>query len=78
MTEEVKKEVLQLYQTSRHSIQTIARTFNISVEDVLEITDNKDISTVTFVGDLIDASDLTGTNATINTGATYKLNFTKD
>lgn len=79
MTDEIKKKILEHYQKGQGSIQDLARIYKVEVDEVLQITGNEEMSSVTFVGDLIDASEMNGTGQLPNTaGSTYKVKYTKD
>lgn len=70
-----RKEIYGHYQHGRGSIQDLARIYNVSVDEVLEITGNGELSTVYAQGDLIDASEA-GPSAQMNYGKDFKVPFT--
>lgn len=77
MTDELKKKILEAYNTGANSIVNIARLNNVSVEEVLEITGNTDVMEVTFMGDQIDQAEA-GQAPVNKSGVTYKQGFTKN
>lgn len=77
MDNETREKILQAYNTSRNSIQDIARIHNVSVDTVLQIIGEGHLGTVAVDGDLIDASEA-GPNAEMNYGKEFKVPFTTD
>lgn len=69
--------VIEAYQTSRNSIQDIARIYKVDVHDVMEAIGEGRSSHVQFGGDLIDASEA-GPNAPLNYGKEVKVPITVD
>lgn len=67
-----EEKIVDAYQRG-DSIQGIARDFQVSVDEVLNLTNNQDIAHVVFVGDQIDDP---GPHGTINSGKVYKQEFT--
>ena len=79
MTDETKKKITDQYNKAQYAIVDIARLNNVSVDEVLALTGNSDLGSVTFSGDMIDEQEVAGTNATVNrVGATFKQSFTKN
>lgn len=73
MDKELRDKILKTYQTSRNSIQDIARINRVDVHEVLEIIGEGNLSTVTMLGDMVDPSELRGTNAEFNNGSTARV-----
>lgn len=74
MDETLKKKINEHYQLGQGSIQDIARTYRLSVEEVLEVIGQADIITVEGMGDLIGPEEV-GEEATIVPSKTYKAQF---
>lgn len=68
----VEEKITDAYQRGV-SIQEIARQHQVSVDEVLNLTNNQDIMHVAFTGDQIDDP---GPMGTINSGKVYKQEFT--
>lgn len=77
LDEKTKSEIKHVYNTSRNSIQDIARIYRVSVDQVLEIIGESRLGTVTTQGDIIDASEA-GPGAVLNYGKEFKVPFTVD
>jgi len=71
-----EQEIVWLYQIG-NSPQAIARTFKISTEEVMELIGEGNATSVQFVGDQIDASEM-GKEAVYNQGTEYRVPFTTD
>lgn len=74
---DLQQVITNHYQGGYHSIQTLARTYNVSVDDVLEIVGEGTLSTVQIPGDLIDQSEA-GPGAEMNYGRNVKVPFSVD
>ena len=71
-----QKEIKDHYITGQ-SIQAIARTYRCSVEEVLHIIGEDDMTKVQLVGDMIDPED--AGNASVNyQGTTHKVPYSTD
>lgn len=77
LDDKTKLEILNAYQRGINSIQSIARIYRVSVDQVLEIIGEENLGTVTIAGDLIDASEA-GPGAAMNYGRDYKVPFSVD
>jgi hypothetical protein len=76
MNDKTIKAIKEYYQLGR-PIQTIARSYRLSVEEVLDVLGLNDIRTVTSSGDLV-GQDETGEDIKIKTETIYKAAFTTD
>ena len=76
LDEEANKEIRQHYQTG-NSIQAIARSYRVSVEEVLRIIDQEELATVELVGDQISPDEV-GPNATFNPPQKQRATFSTD
>lgn len=74
MNEDLKKKINEHYQLGQGSIQDIARTYRLTVEEVLETIGQTDVSEVTGIGDLIGPEDA-GPEVNIVAEKKYKANF---
>ena len=74
MDETLKKKINEHYQLGQGSIQDIARTYRLTVEEVLEAIGQSEITTVEGIGDLI-GEDEVGEGATVVPSKTYKAQF---
>jgi len=74
--EDLKKTVKDHYNKGV-SIQTIARTYRLSVPEVLAIIDRLDIATVNVSGDLIDPAEV-GQGAQFNGSHSIAVPFSLD
>lgn len=72
--EKMKKQIMSAYQQGKGSIQTIARAYGVSVEQVLDVIGEQKSGRVVVQGDMIDASEV-GLGAQINPGREYKIPF---
>lgn len=72
--DELAKKVLDHYQKGQGSIQDIARVYRLSVDEVLHIIGQDELTTITTQGDLIDAQEA-GPGAQVNYGETHKIPF---
>lgn len=70
----IRTQIIKYYQTGQGSIQSIARAFGISVEQVLEVIGEQKAAGVVVQGDMIDQSEL-GPGAQMNYGRVYKVPF---
>ena len=75
MTED--EQIVHAYQTSSRSIQDIARIKGVSVEYVLNLIGENDITSVEIQGDLVDPSEI-GPGAEFNYGKKVNVPFTTD
>ena len=73
--ETTQKEILDLYQTGKGSIQDYARIYRLSVDEVLEIVGERHLSSVHIGGDLVDPTEL-GPNGQMNYGEDVAVPFT--
>ena len=74
MDEDLKKKVNKHYQLGQGSIQDIARTYRLTVEEVLDMIGQSEVATVTGIGDLVGPEDVPeGTQ--IVTETKYKAQF---
>lgn len=72
------EKIMYHYQRAQGSIQDLARVYHVSVEHVLEIIGQKDMSEVLTQGDLIDQSEA-GPEVTVNPyGNPAKAKYTTD
>lgn len=77
-TEKSKDEqIVDAYQSSRNSIQDIARIFGVSVEHVLQLTGNGELVNVTYMGDMVDTTEV-GNQTPLNYGQVVKVPYTAD
>jgi len=74
MDDSTREKIIGHYQRGQGSIQDIARVYNVSVAEVLRVTGNNDLATVTLGGDLIDQSE--AGNSPINYGENIPVPFT--
>lgn len=77
MDKKTEETIIKSYQSSKDSIQDIARIYNVPVSLVLNITGNGDLSTVQTSGDLISEQDA-GPGAQMNYGKAFAVPFTVD
>lgn len=77
MDEKTRAEIMHWYQVGTRSIQDIARIYKVSVDDVLEIIGERELSNVSMPGDLIDPSEA-GPNADMNYGREVKVPYNVD
>lgn len=77
MDDELKAKVIDHYQKGEGSIQDIARVYRLTVEEVLEVLDMKDLTVVESVGDLIGQEEA-GMDVTINPSHKFKVPFSTD
>ena len=77
MNEETAKEIKHWYMIGRGSIQDLARIYNVSVEQVLDLIGEGSAKSVTAQGDMIDAAEA-GPGAEMNYGKEFKIPFSKD
>ena len=75
MTED--EQIIHAYQTSSSSIQDIARIRRVSVEHVLVLIGQTEMTSVDIQGDLVDASEI-GPGAEFNYGKTVAVPYTVD
>jgi len=75
MTED--EQIIHAYQTSSSSIQDIARIRRVSVEHVLVLIGQAEMTSVDIQGDLVDASEI-GPGAEFNYGKTVAVPYTVD
>jgi len=73
----IRSQILRHYQTGSSSIQAIARSFGISVEQVLDIVGEQKAAGVVVQGDMIDPSEL-GPGASMNYGRQFRVPFNLD
>lgn len=73
LDEATKKKIADHYMKGEGSIQAIAREYRVTVETVLEITGNSDLSSVYAVGDQIDQED--AGNATLNGPQRFRVPY---
>lgn len=57
MDEKTKKEVVKAYQSSRNSIQDLARIYRVDVYQVLDAIGEGRLSKVRLEGDMIDENE---------------------
>lgn len=69
------EQIVDAYQSSRNSIQDIARIFNVSVDHVLNLTGNASLASITFQGDMVDAQEA-GPGAVLSYGQEVKIPYT--
>lgn len=74
----LEEKVVWLYQHGKGSIQDIARVHRLTVDEVLAMIGQTDLMTVTTQGDLVDASELVGTQATLNHGTQHAVQYSTD
>lgn len=74
MTDEQKKEIKEIYQSTKRSIQDIARIYRMDVHEVLEIIGESRLGQVHTEGDMIDVHEV-GPNTTLNHGETFRVPF---
>lgn len=72
--ESIRNQIFTYYQQGKGSIQTLARIYGVSVEQVLEIVGEQKSAIVTVQGDMIDPSEA-GPGASFNYGRQYKVPF---
>lgn len=77
MDGETRAKVIQAYQTSRNSIQDIARIFKVDVHEVMAAIGEGHSSFVHVPGDLIDQGEA-GPNADMNYGKDVKIQISVD
>ncbi len=58
MDETLKAKINEHYQLGEGSIQDIARKYRLTVEEVLEVIGQSDVTTVVGAGDLIGPEDV--------------------
>lgn len=73
LNDEEKKKILDSYIKGEGSIQGIANYYRCTVEDVLEIIGQQELTHVTIQGDLIDQDE--AGNAPVNPPTTHKVKF---
>jgi hypothetical protein len=69
------QKIVKAYQESKNSIQDIARIFNVTVNHVLNLIGEEEMSTVPMGGDLIDQVEA-GVGAQLNLGKEVEVPFT--
>lgn len=74
MNAKEKAEIIKAYQTSKNSIQDIARIYRVDVKEVLELIGESNLSTVTLPGDMIDATEI-GPGASVYRGKDIDVNI---
>lgn len=74
-TETLHKKINEHYQLGDGSIQDIARTYRLEVDEVLHILKLDDILEVESVGDMVDASEV-DPGTVINRGKKQRAKFT--
>lgn len=77
MNPKLKSTIKTAYQTSKNSIQDIARIYGVSVPTVLDIIDEGSVKSVHINGDLIDQAEA-GPDVKINLGEDRQIPFTAD
>ncbi len=77
MIDEDLKNTVKDHYNKGDSIQAIARTYRLSVPEVLTIIDRSDIATVSMSGDLIDPTEV-GQGAQFNAGHSVAVPFSLD
>ncbi len=77
MDDKTRAEIIHWYQVGTRSIQDIARIYRVSVDEVLNLVGEKELSTVDMPGDLIDPKEA-GPNAEMNYGRKVSVPFTTD
>lgn len=75
MDDKLKTEIVKVYQTSRNSIQDIARIYRVDVHEVMEAIGEKKATNVQMEGDLISTEEA-GPNAQMNYGKQVKVPIT--
>lgn len=75
MDEETKKKIQDHYQKGQGSIQDLARVYRYTVEEVLEVLGQSDITTIETSGDLIDQREA-GPETKLNPTKKFNVNFT--
>lgn len=74
MTEETAKTIKDHYIAGRGSIQDLARIYQVSVDEVLELIGEGSMSTVFTQGDMIDQAEA-GPNTEMNYGKNFRVPF---
>ena len=74
MNDETRKAVIKAYQTSRNSIQDIARINRVEVQEVLEAIGEGNLTSVSTSGDLIDQQEA-GPEAVVNYGKQIRVPY---
>lgn len=77
MDDKTRKKIVDHYQRGQGSIQDIARVYRLSVSEVLEILEKKNLENVYFIGDTIDQGEA-GPGANMNFGQVENINFSTD
>lgn len=77
LSDKEKKEILEAYQTGKSSIQTIARSYRVEVDTVLDLIGEGNLSSVTTFGDMVDQNEV-GPNTQLKAGETFKVPYTSD
>lgn len=77
MDKKTRQEILKAYQTSRNSIQDIARIYKVTVPEVLDLIGEGKSKSVTAIGDQI-APDEIGEGASFNSGKKFNIPYTTD
>jgi len=75
MTED--EQIIHAYQTSARSIQDIARIKGVTVDHILRLIGQDEMTKVDIQGDLVDPSEI-GPGAEFNYGKTVPIAFTID
>ncbi len=75
--QDLREKIYGHYQKGQGSLQDIARVYNVSVDDVLEVIGAPELSYVDVPGDLISQSEA-GPGAEMNYGKQEKVPFTVD
>jgi len=75
MDEELKGKLKNHYQRGEGSIQDLARIYHLPVEDVLDVLNLSDLTTIEGIGDLIDQQEA-GPEVTLSSSKIYKTKFT--
>lgn len=71
--DETKKKIYDNYIKGEGSIQGIANYHRVTVEQVLQIIGQDELTTVTTPGDMIDADE--AGNASLNYGTTHRVRY---
>ncbi len=75
MTDELKKEIKETYQSGAFSPLQLSYKFNVEISEVLEAIGEGQMNEVILVGDQIDDA---GPGATINYGTRQRVQYTKN
>lgn len=78
LDDKTRAEIFEAYQRSNRSIQDIARIYRVTVEQVLHIIGEDELTTITTQGDLIDSSEA-GPGVDLNyNGKQHDIRYTTD